>query len=69
MHINVFYVNIMIYLITKNGRVDILSVTRLNSRSTTSITNVLISEQTEYKTRGFKITDIHADKKIKIKTH
>ena len=69
MHINVFYVNIMIYLITKNDRVDILSVTRLTSRSTTSITNALISEQTKYKTRGFKITDIHADKKIKIKTH
>ena len=68
MHINVFCVNIMIYLITKNGRVDILSVTRLTSRSTTSITNALISEQTKYKTRGFNITDIHGDKKIKIRT-
>ena len=54
-----FYVNIMILLITKTGKVNWLSVIRLTSRSTIQTTNVLISDQTKYQTRGFKITNIH----------
>ena len=37
---------------------------KFSSRSTTQITNVRISNQTKYETRGLKITDIHGEKHL-----
>ena len=54
-----FYVNRMIFLITKTGKVNFLQMKRINSRSITEIINALRSDQTKYQTRELKITDIH----------
>ena len=67
MYIYIFYVNIIIFLITKTGKVLLLLVTKLTSRSNMGKKNTLSSDQTKYQTRRSKIMDIHGENGFIIK--
>ena len=62
-----FYVNSLIFIHSKTGKINFLSVKSLKLKGTTSFIKVLEEIKTIYDTRGFMITDYHGDNEFNIK--
>ena len=63
-----FYVNYLIFLHSKTGKINFLSVKSLTSRGTTLFIKSHEKIKNKYDTRGFKITDYYIDNELNIKT-
>ena len=63
-----FYVNGLIFLHTRTGKIKLLLVKSLTSRGGTSFIKSLEEIKIKYYTRCFNITDYHGENKFDIKT-
>ena len=66
MYIDIFYVTLIPFFLSKTGKIYFLSVTKLKSRSVREITNAIEQDQNKHEQRGFDITDIHVDNEFNI---
>ena len=68
MYIDIFYVNRIPFFLSKAGKLNFLSETKLKSRSVREITNAIERDRNKHEKRGFEITDIHGDNEFKIQS-
>ena len=66
MYIDIFYVNRIPFFLSKTGKLNFLSVTKLKSRSSREITNSIEQDRNKHEQRGFEITEIHGDNEFNI---
>ena len=68
MCIDIFYVNQIYFFLSKTGKLNFLSGTKLKSRSGREITNAIEWDRNNHEQRGSEITDIHGDNEFNIQS-
>ena len=68
MYIDIFYVNRFPFFLSKTGKLNFLSGTKLKSRSGREIINEIERDINKHEQRGFDITDIHGDNEFNIQS-
>ena len=59
--IDIVYINKLAFFVSKTKQVNFIMVTALKSRSATHLIDAVHDHIDKYETRGFEITDVHAD--------
>ena len=67
MAVDLFYVNGMPFYVSKTEKINFISVTKLKMRKITTIICCILRDKQKYQSRGFDISDIHADNKFSSK--
>ena len=68
MQIRILYVNQIPFFLSKTGRLNFLSGTKLKSRSGREIINAIEQDINKHEQRGFDITDMHGDNEFNIQS-
>ena len=68
MYIDIFYVIGIPLFPSKTGNMNILSGTKLKSRSSREMENIINRDRNKHEQRGFEITDINGDKEFNIQS-
>ena len=68
MYIDICYGNGILFFLSKTGKQNFLSDTKLKSRNGRKITDAIDRDQNKHELIGFKITNIHGDNKFNIQS-
>ena len=68
MYIEIFYVNIIPFFLSKTVELNFLSGIKIKSKSGRDITNAIERDRKKHEKRGFDITDIHGENEFNIQS-
>ena len=68
MYIDIFYVNRIPFFLSKTGKLNFLSGTKIKSRIGREIINAIEQDINKHEQRGFDITDMHGDNEFNIRS-